>query len=535
MGHLTPIKSSYPTPQTSRSGRDQRPVGSFDSAPDSNLPEDLLFSSQEASDQISEQVPCRLAGKIEDNSERKDNQGSCRQVPLDDASERESEQKDLLSDISMPPAKKRRLGTNENNNAETEPRMKSDNENKYNLAHSESQISSAESNDSELEPFSLESSMKTEITQPSQDGSYTAHSEPQHPEELDHLLNPAAYYEKLDELEALIAMKFNIDSGLRTHILTDFEIREASKESSFALEDAKIGFLDVLGNTERAIGCLNSEGFCGSTFSILVKDQLRPQVAKTVHISLEDIDRSNITSADHAIALFDKIFGYEEDKQNGMKPSHHLIYNFFQNILPLALVSFSGSHVCRFDINLWDEHHDEIPVGLDFSFQSQELACLKDFIGGPAWVLGKMGEQEVQTGLKVSLTVQDLQELWGPVWLVGGTADEGPIIRTERGFIAPLPREEQHSNFEESGEIDCHWTKDVPEYIDREDRILLNGNSRILIGSDLRDAGGLAVNLNCESQIDDIQRQISHQFQFPGTCNDYYRMDGHDIHGRPGA
>jgi hypothetical protein len=140
-----------------------------------------------------------------------------------------------------------------------------------------------------------------------------------------------------------------------------------------------------------------------------------------------------------------------------------------------------------------------------------------------------MGEQEVQTGLKVSLTVQDLQELWGPVWLVGGTADEGPIIRTERGFIAPLPREEQLSNFEASGEVDCHWTKDVPEYIDREDRILLNANSRILIGSDPRDAGGLAVNLNCESRIDHIQRQISHQFQFPGTCNDYYRMDGHDI------
>ncbi|KAJ5974529.1 hypothetical protein N7481_011739 [Penicillium waksmanii] len=541
MEHLTPIKPSYPTPQTSedfglssRSGSDQRHGGSshsfsFNSAPDSNPPEDLLFLSQEVFDQVSEQVPCRLTGKIEDNPEREDNQGSCRQVPLDDASEREPDQKDLPSDISMPPAKKRKLGTNKIDNSETKPAMKSENENKYNLAHSESQISSAESNDSELEPLSLESSMKTEITQPSQDGSDAAHSEPQQSEELDHLLNPAVYYEKLDELEALIAMKFNIDSGLRTHILTDPEIRETSKESSFALEDAKIGFLDALASTERAIGCLNSEGFCGSTFSILVKDQFRSQVAKTVHISLEDIDCSNITSPEHAIALFDKILGYEEDKQNGMKPPHHLIYNFLQNLLPLALVSFSGSHVCRFDINLWSEHHDEIPVGLDFSFQSQELACLKDFIGGPAWVLGKAGEQEVQTGLKVSLTVQDLQELWGPVWLVGGTADEGPIIRTERGFITPLPRDEQHSNFEESGEIDCHWTKDVPEYIDREERILLNGNSRILIGSDPWDAGGLAVNLNCESRINHIQQQISHQFQFPGTCNDCYRVDGHDI------
>lgn len=130
-----------------------------------------------------------------------------------------------------------------------------------------------------------------------------------------------------------------------------------------------------------------------------------------------------------------------------------MIYKFLSNVLPLALVSFSGSHVCRFDMNLWRQYTDEIPVGLGFSFRPRELACLKDFICGPAWVLGKTGTQTAQEGLKVSLLVQDLQELWGPAWLVGGTADEGPIIRTERGFIISLPRHQQSSHYEEIGDI----------------------------------------------------------------------------------
>lgn len=394
------------------------------------------------------------------------------------------------------------------------------------ITPSGSKIPTAEVNQAHQDTCFLQRSLRGESMVPSQERGL----EFQQPGELDHLLNPVAYYEKLDELELRTAEIMGLDSGSLERPLTDYEVHRISrKASSLVLEPPRQGFSNGLYSARNALCYLSSRGFCGSTFSILVEDQIRPEVATVIHLTLDDIKGSSSTAAEHALVLFNLVLGVEGKGKNMVQVSPYLIYNFFENLLPLALVSFSGSHVCRFDMKLWDKIIDEIPVGLGFSFQSRELACLKNFIGGPAWVLGKSGSQKVQAGLKVSLTVQDLQELWGPIWLVGGTSDEGPVIRTERGFIVPLPRLEQASVFEKSGEIDCHWTKEVPGYVNSEDRILLNGNSRILIGTNFGDSGALVVNPTCESQISQIQQHIIHQFQFPGTCNDYYTMEGHDI------
>lgn len=364
------------------------------------------------------------------------------------------------------------------------------------------------------------------------------------PGELDHLLNPTAYFEKLDELEIQTAKKLGLDSGPNTHILSSLEIQKIAEESQGLVEILRAKFTNVLDEARNALCHLQSRGFCGSTFSILVEDQFRPQIAKVVRISLlNDIDGSNTSApeAEIALALFETVLGYEgKHSENMIQASEPLIYNFIRNFLPLALVSFTGSHVCPFDMNLWGRNVNKIPVGLDFSIQSRELACLKDFIGGPAWVLARKGEQEVQRGLKVSLTVQDLQELWGPVWLVGGTANECPFIRTERGFIVPLPRSEQTFDFEESGEINCHWTTSLPEYVDTEDRVPLSSTSRILIGTEsmtvTASGSGLVVNSKCKSKISDIQQHVDdlNQFQFPGTCNEYYKMESHEVQVKGG-
>ncbi|RMJ28580.1 hypothetical protein PHISP_00540 [Aspergillus sp. HF37] len=167
---------------------------------------------------------------------------------------------------------------------------------------------------------------------------------------------------------------------------------------------------------------------------------------------------------------------------------------------------------------------DCIPVGLEYSFKPRELACLTDFIGGPAWVLGRTETQTEKRRLKVSLIVQDLQELWGPVWIVGGTADEGRVIRTERGYIIPLPREEQSDA--SLDEIECHWAKEIPDYITQNEPILLRSTSRILIGTE---SVGLTPNHACESQIHEIQQQIHHELQFSGTCNEYNTVEGHEV------
>jgi len=411
-----------------------------------------------------------------------------------------------------------------------------------------SENSSVESNNVDLDGCSVRSSLQTDITQPSDTSTYVPghlpNSEAPRPGELDYLLDPTTYYGRLDDLEARTAQTVGLANGPRRIILTEAvpfspPVEEDTQtmsewphiEHTTQIHELMKRFSDSLFNTSQALCHLNSEGFCGKAFSLLVEDQARPGIANIVHVSLDDIHRPGTLLTEYATILFERVIGLNYDRLAASWRATLLKYHLLGNLLPLALVSFTGSHVCRFDTNLWGQETDSIPVGFGYFFRPRELACLKDFIGGPAWVLGKSQPNQIQPGLKLSLVVQDLQELWGPVWLVGGTAHKGPIIRTERGFIVPLPRAEQPSEFERSGEIECHWTTEVPEYINRADRILLKNTSRILIGTESMSSSGLTVNPKCRSQISDIGLHIANldQFQFPGTCNDYYTMEGHEI------
>ncbi|KAJ6071819.1 hypothetical protein N7499_009833 [Penicillium canescens] len=172
-------------------------------------------------------------------------------------------------------------------------------------------------------------------------------------------------------------------------------------------------------------------------------------------------------------------------------------------VLSIGLLSFTDSHVYRFDLKVWNKEMEEIAVGLDeYSFQPRKLACLDDFVGGPAWILGQgtKKEQQQQEGMKLSITIQDLQELWGPVSLLGGTADEAPVIRTERGFIVALPREQQTSSY-----------------------------TPLSTGQPSETKVGLVVNQKCKSSIATIHQQIACRLLYPGTCKSSYMSDGYDV------
>lgn len=282
--------------------------------------------------------------------------------------------------------------------------------------------------------------MQTDITQPSDTSIYYVpghlpNSEAPRPGELEYLLNPTAYYGRLDDLETRTAQTVGQANGVgpKTLILTEtvpfpLAIGEGTQtmsewpdlESTILRQDLMKGFLDSLFNTSQALCHLNSEGFCGKAFSLLVEDQARPGIANIVHVSLDDIHRPGTLPTEYASFLFERVIGLNYDGQAASWRATLLKYHLLGNLLPLALVSFTGSHVCRFGTNLWGQETDSIPVGLGYSFRPRELACLKDFIGGHAWVLGKSQPDPIQPGLKLSLVVQDLQELWGPVWLVGG-------------------------------------------------------------------------------------------------------------------
>ncbi|CAI7623458.1 unnamed protein product [Penicillium glandicola] len=340
---------------------------------------------------------------------------------------------------------------------------------------------------------------------------------------MDHILDADRYFSELDQLEVQTAHILGMKSG--PYIKLE------------SLDDC----IECLGNWQAALEYLKSQGFCGTTVSILIEDQDREGIANAFHVSLSQV------------GVLIKNLRYTLDKQDLLKMVTkrwmHMLFNFEDNplsdsdsveslrflctILSIGIVSFSGSHVCRFDINLWGQEKEDIPIGFDgYTFRPRKLACLDDFIGGPAWILGKASP--LSEGMKISFTVQDLQELWGPVSLVGGSADEAPLIKTERGFIAPLPLEQQSylSTSSLGDEIECHWIAEITEHRINESSdttILIRKTSRILIGTTTDFKAGLVVNDKCKSSISLIGQQIACRFQYPGTSKSRYVSDGYDV------
>lgn len=94
---------------------------------------------------------------------------------------------------------------------------------------------------------------------------------------LEFLLNPAKYYGKLEELEVDTALECGIDR-IFYHPPGEPEPYSTISECIQALSRCVDAFLN-----------LQKEGFCERVFTILVEDPSRQDVAKAVHVSLENI------------------------------------------------------------------------------------------------------------------------------------------------------------------------------------------------------------------------------------------------------
>ncbi|KAJ5683737.1 uncharacterized protein N7477_000082 [Penicillium maclennaniae] len=133
----------------------------------------------------------------------------------------------------------------------------------------------------------------------------------------------------------------------------------------------------------------------------------------------------------------------------------------------------------------------------------RQLACLKNFVDGPAWVQGKHKPEQEQERLK---TFKNF---------------EAPS-----GYLKHPMKEQSDSSL---GEIECHWCIDITSYISQMNPIRLTGSSRILIGTEPANQARLVSTPFCKSQIFQKEEHIHKQLQFTGTRNEYDTRDGHDI------
>ncbi|CAG7920132.1 unnamed protein product [Penicillium olsonii] len=399
---------------------------------------------------------------------------------------------------------------------------------------------------------SASDSKETDITQPdliddSIDAGITGDRD------LDHILDSSRYFSQLDQLELATAQALGMENG-PTIALT-------------SLEDC----IEHLNKWKSAHAHLRSQGFCGYLTSIVVEQQDRDNVAAIFPVSSEWVEWLVWRSSHFDNKDLDLMAKYRIQKILNLNESHFTDLSITDSlkilcsILSVGLLSFSGSHVCPFDANLWGRQVEDIHIGLaGYAFRPRKLACLDEFIGGPAWVLGKTSSSQktpnslpgdgetVQRpqqgtdddslkrdpGMKVSLSVEQFDELWGPISLVGGFTNYGLAIRTERGFIVPLPHDQQ-SESPHKRTIECHWAVDLPQYISEACLLgdhsgvpvssSLHRTSRLVIGTDTNAEIGLSVNEKCKSSISSIQRQIAGRLQYPGTCKAKYVTDGLDI------
>ncbi|KAJ5733125.1 hypothetical protein N7533_013572 [Penicillium manginii] len=303
------------------------------------------------------------------------------------------------------------------------------------------------------------------------------------PRSLGHILDPASHYGKLERLEVDTADMCGMGSGPDLEELCESE------------------YINMINNSADAVRRLRSEGLCGDQFSILVETSPCSNIAKVIHVSLHDIEL--LTSSCSQGSLGETL----------------------TRVLSIGLVSFSGSHVCAFDVNLWGRSLESIYVGFGYSYRPRKLACLDKYLKGPCWVLGTTGDGFNEGSLKISLRLQDLQELWGPVQLVGGTPMKAPLLRTQRGFIVPLPKEYQSSPHG----INCHWTEDVPDYVEEQDHIWLDNTSLIIIGTDTKSHAVITVNPRCKSKIPRVEERVSYNFGYLGTRKNYSTMEGYNV------
>lgn len=367
--------------------------------------------------------------------------------------------------------------------------------------------------------FSPAISMRTDITTPEYDADASIDAGITQPNDLSCILDAANHYGSLEELELKTARMCGFDGNLEL------------QDQYSSLVDCITSLIQIM----NAFQNLKTEGFCGSLISILVEDPSQPGIATAFQISLDEITSlanslheprepimKHFSTLDTLLPLARKLQGEESP----LTPSEDWLQelSFVGKALRVGLLSFSGSHVCRFDMNITGQPMENIPVGLGYGFSLRKLACLDNFIGGPAWILGKMDSHTPSREMRLSLTVQDLQELWGPVWFLGDSPDKSQIIRTERGYVVPLPEQSPTAHG-----IECHWTKELPQSLmSQEHRPILESTSRILIGTDSTKFG-LTVNHKCELDISLVQQQIACQLQLPGASRPRFIDDGYEV------
>ncbi|KAI9711488.1 MAG: hypothetical protein M1820_002051 [Bogoriella megaspora] len=257
-------------------------------------------------------------------------------------------------------------------------------------------------------------------------------------------------------------------------------------DQAFHLLECRNLMLAVISNVER----LRATRFCQDTVNVLVVSTSRPQVARLVDIQLTGILRlhksfekvvrklaaqagsggiqidadldSRIKNITHeCTALLDKLGLPHASSSPGT-------WRKAVMVLDLAVVSYSGAHIERFDDKFLEEDLDFAKITTAWTYDRQcpegimlrrrQLRCLDGFLGQPVWVLQNQTLWRDSHELYLSASIDQFADIWGPVWSAKTSEDSADVMKYHAGpgvIMACHPSAE--SPKAEADEILCHW------------------------------------------------------------------------------
>ena len=245
--------------------------------------------------------------------------------------------------------------------------------------------------------------------------------------------------------------------------------------------------IQVKSNIQR----MTSAQYCNSSINLLSVNRLRSNVAKLVHVEIDEIFQLH-DSFENALKEVASIVEnpksrYPAQVRNLLEDITSQCDNLLDRlglpkgtgvagrwrkaclILDIGIVSYCGAHIERFDHQFLGEDLDLAKITAAWThvtdgsegimLRRRSLRCLDGFLGShKVWVFQSQLLWEDNAPLYLSTTIEEFSDIWGPVWAIKRTKESNTILKYDAGpgSILSWPVEAVTPKLEEN-EVFCHW------------------------------------------------------------------------------
>lgn len=296
--------------------------------------------------------------------------------------------------------------------------------------------------------------------------------------------------------------------------------------------------------------------YCNEAFNVLTVSRTRRGVATLVRFDVNNLERLHSAFMDALAALTSELERPQpkwtarlEDLTQGISrtcgqfmerldlpKSTDEVGEWRKTIfvLDLAVVSYCGAHIERFDLSHLGEDLDRAKIAAALTYitdgsegimlRRRTLRCLDAFLGGrKVWVLQSQALWEDDTELYLSTGIADFADIWGPVWGVKKKGNSTDILRYNAGPGSIVPWPADTTTPLAPDEEFCHWVGlDDPE---KRSGRSLHENVKLLIGAPSsstvteQKTSQIKENLACNNKPQKVMQQLrsANQLEELGT------------------